>query len=150
MDNLKDKIETEIKKAMKAKDMAVLGVLRYLRSQIKNKEIEVRPESLKPEQVLQVIRKLIKQAEDSLKQFQSANRQELVQKVKDELSIFKKFLPPTMDREELVKLVKVAISELKATSVKDMGKVMKKVLEKTKGSADSKEVSNVVRENLGV
>ncbi len=150
MDNLKDRIETEIKKAMKAKDMAVLGVLRYLRSQIKNKEIEVRPESLKPEQVLQVIRKLINQAEDSLKQFQSANRTELVQKVKDELSIFKKFLPPAMDREELVKLVKTAISELKATSLKDMGKVMKKVLEKTKGSADSKEVSNVVKDNLGV
>ena len=150
MDNLKDRIETEIKKAMKAKDMAVLGVLRYLRSQIKNKEIEVRPESLKPEQVLQVIRKLINQAEDSLKQFQSANRPELVQKVKDELSIFKKFLPPAMDREELVKLVNTAISELKATSLKDMGKVMKKVLEKTKGSADSKEVSNVVKDNLGV
>ena len=143
------KIDSEIKLSMKAKDLDTLGVLRYLRAQIKNKEIELRPEKIKSSDVLQVIRKLVKQQEDALKQFKSADRSELVEKTQNELVIFKKFLPKEIDQGELEKIVKQVIADLNATSLKDMGKVMKSVLAKTDGAADPKKTSAIVRQHLG-
>ncbi len=145
-----EKIDSEIKLAMKAKDMKSLSVLRYLRSQIKNKEIELRPESIKSSDIFQVIRKLVKQQEGALEQFKSADRSELVEGAKNEISIFKKFLPKELGEEELGQVVKQVIAELNATSLKDMGKVMKTVLAKTNGMADPKKTSAIVKQNLGV
>ena len=135
------KIDSAIKVAMKARDTKNLGVLRYLRSQIKNKEIELRPEKLKSAHILQVIRKMIRSSEDALEKFQQAERMELVENAKNEISILKKFLPKELNEVELEKIVKDTISELSASSMKDMGKVIKQVMEKTGGSADPKKTS---------
>lgn len=144
-----EKIDSEIKLSMKAKDLDSLGVLRYLKAQIKNKEIEVRPEEIKSSEILQVIRKLVKQQEDVLEQFKSADRSELVEKAQNELSIFKKFLPKELGTEELEKVVKQVIADINATSLKDMGKVMKTILEKTNHMADPKVTSAIVKQHLG-
>lgn len=137
-----------MKDAMRSKDQLKLEAIRFLQAAIKNKEIEMRPTPLTGDDVLSVVKKMIKQRRDSIEQYQAASRQDLVDKETAELKILEAYMPAQMGKEQIEKLVAETIAELKATSIKDMGSVMKAVTAKTAGSADNKVVSEVIRSKL--
>jgi len=133
---------------MKAKDTAKVSTLRLLISEIKNKEIDKRGE-LTDDEILAVIQKAVKQRKESIEQYEKAGRSDLVEKEKKELEILEAYLPQPLSEEELEAIIDEAIKEAQATSVKDMGKVMKIVMPKVRGRADGKIVNQKVREKLG-
>ena len=145
---LKEKIMADMKEAMKAKDTAKVSTLRLLLSEIKNREIDKRGE-LADDEVIAVIQKAVKQRKESIEQYEKAGRSELVEKEKRELEILESYLPQPLTEEELDALIDETIKEVGATSVKDMGKVMKAIMPKVRGRADGKLVDQKVREKLG-
>ena len=146
--SLKVQIETDTKTAMKARDMETVSALRMVSSAIKNKMIEVRPNDLTDDDVVGVLKKLSKQRKDSIEQFQKAGRDDLVEQEQKELSVLEKYLPEQMSEEQITEIVTVTISEMGASSMKDMGKVMGAVTGKTQGAADNKLVSQIVKSQL--
>lgn len=146
--NLKDQILSDMKEAMKSKEGSRLEVLRFLQSAIKNKEIDLRPNEITEKDVLAVVTKQVKQRKESIDQFKEAGRQDLVDKESYELSVLETYLPQQMSREDVEKIVGEVITAVNATSIKQMGAVMKEVLVKTAGAADGKLVSEIVKSKL--
>ena len=146
--SLKEQISSEIKAALKGGDRVQLECLRFVLSAFKNREIELRPNELTDEEALNVVKKLAKQRKESIDQFTAANRLDLAEKETVELKILEKYLPAQMDRGQLEKIIVDVIDELKASSIKDMGGVIKAVAAKTSGAADNKIVSEIVRSKL--
>jgi len=142
------KIYNDLKEAMKKKDPIKVSTIRMLRAAIKNLSIEKRTESLEEADILQIISKQVRQHEDSIEQFIKGGRTDLVEKESRELEILKSYLPPPLSNAEIVAIVKEAIAEVGAQTKRDMGKVMKVVMEKVRGRADGKTVSQVVAEQL--
>lgn len=145
---IREKITADVKAAMIAKDSIKLGALRMLQAAIKNKEIEMRPDPITPEEVQNVIKKLAKQRKESIDQFQQAGRQDLVDQETAELKVLEVYLPAQMSREQIEALVIEVIAALGAKTVKDMGPVMKEVIAKSGGAADNKVVSEVIKSKL--
>lgn len=145
---IRDKIMADVKAAMIAKESLKLGALRMLQAAIKNREIEVRPEAITQDDVMGVIKKLVKQRKESIEQYQQANRQDLVDKEAEELKILENYLPAQMSREQIEPIVNEVIAALGAKSVKDMGPVMKEVIARTAGTADNKIVSEIIKAKL--
>lgn len=146
--SLKEQIVADTKEAMKAKDMDKVGALRLLHSAIKNKEIEVRPKELTEDDVVSVLKKAAKQRLDSIEQYTKAGRSELAAKESQELEIIKSYLPEEMSEEQVTAIVEQAIQTIGASSMKEMGAVMNVVMEKTKGKADNKMISQIVKSKL--
>lgn len=146
--SLKQQILDDTKEAMKAKNADKVNTLRFLQAAVKNKEIEVRPNGLTDEDVVSVLRKSVKQRQDSIEQYVSAGRTDLADKEKMELSIIEGYLPKQMSADQIEAVVKQAITEVGATSPKEMGAVMKAVQAKTQGTADNKIVSEIVKKLL--
>jgi len=146
--SLKEQILNATKEAMKARDADKVGTLRFLQAAIKNREIEVRPNALTDDDVISVLKKSAKQRQDSIEQFASAGRTDLVDKEKAELLVIESYLPKQMGADQVEALVKQAIGETGAKSAKEMGVVMKAVMAKTQGQADNKLVSELVKKNL--
>lgn len=146
--SLKEKILADIKEAMKSKDAVVLSTLRFLNAAIKNKEIEIRPNVITDEDVIAVIKKSVKQRQDSIEQYEKADRQELADSEKAELKVLETYLPEQMSEEQIAALVREAITATGASSMKDMGGVMNYVREKTGGNADNRLVSQIVKDSL--
>ncbi len=140
----------DLKTAMKAKDQTALSTLRALKSSIKNAAIEKggADATLDDTESLAVVRKLIKQRQDSITQFESAGRAELAETEKAEILVLEKYLPTPLTEEEITALVAEAIAETQASSKADMGKVMKYAQEKSEGRADGKTLSQLVRNAL--
>lgn len=138
----------DVKTAMKSKDQLKLNALRFLQAAIKNREIELRPNAINEEEVLGVIKKMVKQRKESIEQYTAAARQDLVDQESLELQILEQYMPAQMGREQIEKLVVEVISSTGAKSVKDMGNVMKEVIARAKGSADNKTVSEVIKSKL--
>lgn len=145
---LKQQILDDTKTAMKAKDMDKVNTLRFLQAAIKNKEIEVRPNELTDDDVLAVLRKSVKQRQDSIEQYKTASRADLADKEQAELTIIESYLPQQLSADVIEKFVKEAIAETGAKTMKEMGAVMKVVMAKTQGAADNKVVSELVKKNL--
>ena len=145
---MKETVLAEIKTAMKNQDAVRLSALRMLQSAIKNREIELRPAAITDQDILTVIKKICNQHKDSIEQYTKANRQDLVDQEKAQLAVLDGYLPKQMSREDVEKLVIQAIAEVKATSAKDMGTVMKAVIAKAGGAADNKVVSEIVKSKL--
>ncbi len=145
---IRDQITADIKAAMIAKDSAKLGALRMLQAAIKNREIDMRPNPITAEEVMGVIKKLVKQRKESIDQFQQAGRQDLVDQESAELKVLEAYLPAQMGREQIEAVVTEVIAALGAKTVKDMGPVMKEVIARTAGSADNKVVSEVIKSKL--
>jgi hypothetical protein len=145
---LEDKIYEDYVKAMKARDTAKSSALSFLRAKIKDVRIEKRVEKGEDADVTVVIKKQIKQRQDSIAQFQAASRQELVEKETFELNLLKSYLPQELSEDEIQKIVTAVISETQASSIKDMGKVMKLVGERIAGRADNRLVSDLVKKGL--
>ena len=146
--SIKEQLMADIKSAMKNKESDKLATLRFLHSAIKNKEIEVRPKELTEDDVLSVIKKMVKQRKDSIEQYERAGRQDLADKEKAELVFMNTYLPEQLSEEKVLSIVEETITELGAKDMKDMGKVMQAVLTKTGGAADNKVVSQLVKQSL--
>jgi hypothetical protein len=148
---LQERIDSDLKDAMRAKDAAKLGVLRMLKSALKYSAIEKSgPEAhLDDAEAAQVIRKQVKQRQDSIESFEKGGRPELAAKEKDELAILHAYLPQGLNADELAKIVGETIKELGATSKAQMGAVMKALQEKVAGRADGKTLSQEVQRQLG-
>jgi uncharacterized protein YqeY len=146
---LNEKIGAEITTAMKAKDATRLSALRMLKAAVMNKGVE-KNRDLDDGEILQVVASLVKQRKDSVEQFEKAGRTDLVAKETAEIAILQEYLPPAASRDDIDAAVAAAIAESGATSVKDMGKVMKAVMPKLAGrNADGKAVNEAVRRALG-
>ncbi|RLB05694.1 MAG: GatB/YqeY domain-containing protein [Deltaproteobacteria bacterium] len=145
--SLLDQIHSDLKEAMKAKDSIRLGALRLILTAVKNKEKELRRE-LEEREVLQIVSNQIKQRKDSIEQYRKGGREDLVQKEEQELEILQAYMPQQLSEEELEKLVTETIKEVGATSVKDLGKVMKAIMPRIAGRADGKVVNQMVRAQL--
>ncbi len=146
---MKETILNDMKSAMKAQDAVRLSALRFLQAAIKNKEIELRPNSIADQDVIAVIKKICNQHKDSIEQYSKAGRQDLVDQEKAQLSVAESYLPKQMSREELEKVIASVIAETKASSMKDMGAVIKATMAKTAGAADGKLISELVKSKLG-
>jgi uncharacterized protein YqeY len=146
---MNDQIAADITTAMKAKDQVRLSALRMLKAAVMNKEVE-RKRPLVDGVVLQVIAALAKQRRDSIEQFQSAGRTDLVEKESRDLAVLESYLPPAASAEDVAAAVAAAVAETGASSMKDMGKVMKAVMPKLAGkNADGRAVNDAVKRALG-
>jgi uncharacterized protein YqeY len=147
---LRDKINSDLTAAMKAKEADRLNVLRMMKSAVKNKEIEKIKELDDPE-ATQVLISLIKQRKDSIEQFTKGNRPELAAKEAAEIIIIEEYLPAAVVDDELTEAVSAAITELGATSIKDMGRVMKTCTAKFTGRPlDGAKLSELVKAKLAI
>lgn len=144
MSALKDQISEAVKDAMRAKEKARLGVLRMLMSEFKRVEVDERIE-LDDARVLAILDKQLKQRKDSAKQFEEAGRQDLADQENFEITVIQGFMPAALSSEEITALLKSAIAETGAESMKDMGKVMAIVKPQVQGRADMGEVSKLVK-----
>lgn len=144
---LKQRIQDDTKDAMRSKDQRKLGVLRLLQAAIKQREVDERI-TLDDTQILAVIDKMLKQRRDSIDQFQSAGRTDLVDQEAFEMQILEVYLPEQLKPEEVSKLIQDAIKESGANSIKDMGKVMAILKPKLQGRADLAQASKQIKESL--
>lgn len=147
--SLKEKIARDTTAALKNRDRGKLTPLRFLQAAIKNKEIELRPESISEEQILGVIKKQIKQIRESIQHYErSDSGQERFKEEQNNLAVLESYLPKPLSEEELQIYLDEVIVSLKPQSLKDMGVVMKALLSKTGGRADGKTLSEMVRRRL--
>lgn len=151
MSSLIDQIATEIKEAMKAKDQVSLTVLRSLKSEIQKTTIAKygADGKLDDAESVSVVRKAIKQRQDSVASFRDAGREELAEKEEAEITILEKYLPQALSEDEIDKMIDDAIAEVGATSKKEMGQVMKIVQAAAAGRAEGKVLSQKVMAKLG-
>ncbi len=145
---LEEKILNDYKEAMKKRDTLKSSVLSCLRADIMNTALAKKKNNLDDNEVLSVIKKQVKQHQDSVEQFAKGNRPELAEKEKKEMDILKSYLPPEMPAEEINKIIEEVIAATGAVGMKDMGKVMKEVNANIAGKADAKTVSDLVRDKL--
>ena len=145
---LEEKLFNDYKQAMKDKDTLKSSVLNFLRAQILNAAIAKKKDKLDDFDCLAVIRKQISQRQESIEQFKAGNRLDLADKEAKELEILKSYLPPQLSEQEVKKIIEEVVLATGAASMKDMGRVMKEVNEKVAGKAESKLISDLVREKL--
>src|SRR5215468_6858845 len=147
---LLERVDLDLKEAMRAKDATKVGVLRMLKSAFKYAAIAKSgaEAELSDAEAAQVIRKQVKQRQDSIESFEKGGRAELAEKEKEELSILNSYLPQALSAEELAKIVRETIAETGATSKAQMGAVMKALQAKVAGRADGKTLSAEVQKQL--
>jgi len=149
--NLSERVDLELKAAMREKNATKLGVLRMLKAALTNATIEKAgaDSTLTDAEAIQVIRKQVKQRQDSIESFEKGGRPELAAKEKEELSILQSYLPQAMSADEISKIVRETIAEVDASSKAQMGAVMKALQAKVAGRADGKSLSAEVQKQLG-
>ncbi len=144
---LKEKLLDDLKTAMKEKNVNRKNAVQMVRTAIlqieKDKGIEV-----SDEQIIEIIAKEVKKRKDSLSDYEKANRQDLIDQINEEISVLEEYLPKQLTDEELEEDVKKIIQEVGATTIKDMGKVMKEAKAKVGAKADGKRINEVVRKIL--
>ena len=140
---LTEKIRTDLTEAMKAQEKERLSTLRMLQSAIKNEQINSGRE-LSDEEAMTVIRKAVKQRQDSIEQYNNAGRTELAEKERSEMELLKTYLPPELSDEEVEAGIREIITTTGAASKKDMGKVMKEASARYKGRVDGKKIQEIV------
>jgi len=148
--SLQKRIDEDLKDAMRAKDAARLSVLRLLKAALKNAAIEkVGAEGeLNDADAVVVIRKQVKQRQDSIESFEKGDRADLAEKEKDEIAVLNNYLPQAISAEELQRIISETIAEVGATSRAQMGGVMKALQSKVAGRADGKTLSTEVQRQL--
>lgn len=144
---LKQKIDAEMVAAAKAKDKVKLSAIRMIKTALHNREIDAKRD-LNDTEILQVLSSIAKQRKESIEQFKAGGRLDLVEQEEAELKTVQSFMPQQMSTEEIEAEVTKAIGEAGATSVKDMGKVMKVLMPRITGKADGKMVSDLVKAKL--
>lgn len=145
---LEDRISSDYKQAMKDRDPLKVSTLSFLRAQLKYAAIDKKAEKLEDPDVITVIKKQVKQRQDSIEQYEKGGRAELADKEKKELAILKSYLPQELSVDEIKAFIAEAIRETGASSMKDMGQIMKVLMPKLGGRADNKVLSDLVRQSL--
>lgn len=145
---LKERIQEDMKAAMRAKDQARLSAVRLLLAALKQKEVDERIE-LADADVLGIIEKMVKQRRESIAQYEKAARQDLADQEKFEIGVLQAYLPQQMGEAEIAQAIGAAVAESGASGVKDMGKVMALLKPRLAGRADMGKVSALVRSKLG-
>ncbi|HMF55546.1 MAG TPA: GatB/YqeY domain-containing protein [Pyrinomonadaceae bacterium] len=147
--SLNERITSDLTNSMKAKDAARTSTLRMVKAAVKNREIEKGGE-LSDDEMTKLLQSLLKQRRDSIEQYEKGNRQDLADKERAEITVIESYLPQAATREEIEKAVGEAIAETGATSMREMGAVMKSVQGRLAGrSADNRIVSEIVKSRLG-
>ena len=148
---LYDTIMTDMKEAMKSHDKETLSTLRFLKSAIDlfkiNNKMD-RTESPNDDTVIEVVSKQVKTHKESIEEFKKAGRDDLVENLLKEVQILSKYLPEQLSEDEVRSKIDEVISSIEATSIKDMGKVMKEATAKLRGRADMKKVSEIIKSKL--
>ncbi|MDT5159409.1 MAG: uncharacterized protein QOH51_3766 [Acidobacteriota bacterium] len=146
--SLKERIIKDMTAAMKAREAARLSTLRMVKAAVQNREIE-KGAALSDEEVTKTLQSLVKQRRDSVEQFEKAGRAELAEKERAEIVFIEEYLPSAATREEIERAVAEAVAETGATSLKEMGAVMKAALARLAGrNADGRSVSEAVKSSL--
>jgi uncharacterized protein YqeY len=144
-----DRINEDLKAAMKSKDSDRLSTLRMVKTAIKNREID-KMEALTDEEAIRVLQSLVKQRRDSIEQYQQAGRIDLADKEAAEIKTIEEYLPAALDEAAIARVVAETITETGASSMKEMGAVMKAVMAKLAGqTVDGKVVNQIVKSKLG-
>lgn len=146
-DNLKAKIQNNMKDAMRAKEADRLSTIRLLMAAIKQREIDEQI-TLDDTGIIQVLEKMIKQRRESIKQYTAANRQDLADKEQLEIDHLQVYMPQALSEVEINQLIESAMSETGATSIKDMGRLMAALKPKLQGRADMGQVSQIIKSKL--
>ncbi len=145
--SLEEKLLDEMKQAMKSNDRLRLSTIRMIRTAVKNKEIDLR-KKLEDDEILKVIQGMVRKSEEAIEQFNAGGRPDLVEKESREVEILKSYLPRALAQEEIVRIIDETIQETQASSMKDIGKVMKSVMPKLAGKADGKLINQLVKDRL--
>ena len=146
---LEEKINNDLKTAMKAKDQISLRGIRAIKSAIMLVKTDGSGEEFNDEKEIKLLQKLVKQRKDSLEIYEKQNREDLAVKEREEIGVIEKYLPKQMDESELEGIIQQIISQTGAESMKDMGKVMGMASKQLAGKADGKTISMVVKQLLG-
>mgnify|MGYP004506638599 CR=1 FL=1 len=144
---LKEKLLEDLKNSMKEKNINRKNVVQMVRAAILQKEKDNNIE-LNDEQIMEIISKECKKREDSLEEYKKADRADLINQIEEEINVLKEYLPQKMEKSEIEKIVKEIIEETGASSMKDMGKVMKLAKEKCGLSADGRDINQIAKEML--
>jgi len=144
-----EKLQKDLKEAMKAGEKERLSTLRFLLAALRNRQIEKQAD-LVDDDVVAVIRQQVKQRKESIVAYQQGNRADLVAKEQSELDLLNTYLPQQMSDEEVVKIVKEVVAEVGATGPGDFGKAMGVVMGKVKGQADGNQVAAMVKKELKI
>ncbi len=146
---LKEKLNEDMRKALREKDVLRLSTIRLLLAAIKNLEIaKGKDKELKESDLIGALISEAKKRKESIEEYKKGKREDLVEKETKELEIIKEYLPKELSPEEIGRIIEETIEEVGAKDMKDMGKVMGAVMGKTKGRADGKVVNQMVRERL--
>ncbi|PYI51766.1 GatB/YqeY domain-containing protein [Paenibacillus flagellatus] len=145
--SLSERLNEDMKQAMKNQDKFKLSVIRMIRSAIKNVEIDQK-KTLDDNEVLDILNREIKQRKDSLQEFEKAGRDDLAETVKKEIEVIAVYMPQQLTEEEIHAIVQQTIQETGASSKADMGKLMSALMPKVKGRADGKLVNQLVQQLL--
>jgi len=144
---LKQRIQDDVKAAMRAKDKPRLATLRLITAAIKQREVDERIE-LDDTQVLAILDKMVKQRRDSIGQYEQAGRSELAAQESAEISVIQEYLPAGLSEDEILALIEQAIQNTGAVGMQDMGKIMGQLKPKMQGRADMAQVSRLVKQKL--
>lgn len=146
--SLLNRLNQDLKQAMKAKDKETLSVIRMVKASVQNELIKLGKDDLSEDEELIILSREVKQRRDSLQEFKSAGRDDLVEKTENELTILKKYMPEQLSADELEEIIISTIQQVGAESKKDIGKVMGAVMPKVKGKADGSQIKDLVLKNL--
>jgi len=146
--SLRERIDADIKTAMKSKEKVRLETVRSIKKVLLEKEVSARPEVLTESQEMEVLVQIAKQRRDSIEQYSKAGREDLAQQEAAELAIIEEYLPAQMSDAEVSATLEEIIVAVGATSAKDMGKVMGAAMQQLKGKADGKKIQDLVKAKL--
>lgn len=144
---LAERLDADMKQAMRDKDKIRLSTIRMIRTAIRNSEIDQK-KTLTDEEILDVLNRELKQRRDSLQAFEAGGRSDLVDQTQQEIAVLQAYMPTQLSAEEVRTIVLETIAEVGASSKKDMGKVMGALMPKLRGRADGKLVNQLVQEHL--
>ena len=149
---MREQLAHSLKAAMKARDTQRISTIRLINATIKDRDISIRSEEnvtgVSDEEILSILGKMIKQRQESAKQYEEAGRIELAQQELAEIEIIQTFLPKQMTEEELTRTVEIIVSELKANSIRDMGRVMANLKQKHSGTMDFSKAGAIAKKIL--
>ncbi|MEA3383991.1 MAG: GatB/YqeY domain-containing protein [Campylobacterota bacterium] len=145
--NLKEQLKSDLKDAMRAKEIQKRDSIRAINTMIKQIEVDQRVD-LNDEDIIKLIQKGIKQREEAIVQYKTAKRDDLIQTEQEQIDVFSLYLPKQLDDEELESIINNIINQVGATTMKDMGKVMNPAKEQIGGGADGKRINEMVKKLL--
>ena len=150
---LRERLNEELKLAMKAKDSRVVSTVRLILAALKDRDIAARgkdrTEGIDENEILQMLQTMVKQRRESIAQYEKGGRLDLVQKEEAELAVLRRFLPQPLTEGEIRDLIQSSIDQLGAKGIQDLGRVMKQIMPQVTGRSDGKRVNELAREMLG-